>query len=127
MTSSTSLGSLAQPRPHSPNFELLDSLPVLISNLWIYASVGAAVTTHDDAGRLEFVLTCPHETPSAVELLAMFAHRHISDPLGKWHLMPVGEPWLDDSTCDVFLISLPYPFGPDLQICNLPDDHIHIL
>ncbi|MHC4879298.1 MAG: suppressor of fused domain protein [Planctomycetota bacterium] len=110
-----------------PEFRVARFAPGPRSNLWVYASIGAAVTTHDDAGRVEFVLTCPHETPRAVELLAMFAHRHIFDPLGKWHLMPVGEPWLDDSTCDVFLISLPYPFGPDLEICNLPDDHIHIL
>jgi hypothetical protein len=25
------------------------------------------------------------------------------------------------------LVSLPYPFGPELEICNLNDRHIHLL
>ena len=41
--------------------------------------------------------------------------------------MPVGEPCFDGSTCDVFLVSRPYPFGPELEICSLTDDHIHVL
>lgn len=110
-----------------PGFRVARFGPGPKSSLWTYTSVGCAVTTHGNTARLEFVLTCPHETPRTVELLAMIAHRHISDPLGKWHLMPIGEPWLDGSTCDVFLISPPYPFGPDLEICKLADDHVHIL
>lgn len=110
-----------------PDFHVARFAPGPKSELWTYVSVGCGVTKHAEAALLEFLLLCPFETPRAVELLAMFAHRHFSDPLGAWHLMPVGEPWLDDSTCDVFFISLPYPFGPDLEICNLADDHIHIL
>ena len=96
-------------------------------NLWTYVSIGSGETIHASGGRHEFLLTTPYETPRAVELLAMVSHRHISDPLGAWHLLPIGEPWLEDATCDVFFLSPPYPFGEELEICNLDDDHLHIL
>lgn len=110
-----------------PDFRVARIAPVPGQHLWTYVSIGASEIVHSDAGRLEFVLVCPHETPRAVELLAMIAHRHVSDPLGKWHLMPIGEPWIENATCDVFFVSPPYPFGSDLEICNLTDDHVHVL
>ncbi|MDR6416972.1 hypothetical protein J2808_003723 [Pseudarthrobacter sulfonivorans] len=47
--------------------------------------------------------------------------------LGLGHTVPIGEPWLPGSGCDHLLISLPYPFGPDLQTCHVGDCHIDIL
>jgi hypothetical protein len=47
--------------------------------------------------------------------------------LGLGHTVPIGEPWLPGSGCDHLLISLPYPFGPDLQTCHVGDRHIDIL
>ena len=110
-----------------PGFRVARVAPGPKVDLWAYVSVGSSQTVHSDSGRLEFLLICPHETPRAVELLAMISHRHLSDPLGKWHLMPIGEPWIENATCDVFFISPPYPFGPELEICSFADGHIHVL
>ncbi len=44
--------------------------------------------------------------------------------LGLGHTVPIGEAWLPGSVCDHLLISLPYPFGPDLQTCHVGDCHI---
>jgi len=38
-----------------------------------------------------------------------------------------GEPWIGSSQCDHLLVSTPYTFGPDLEICNFPGGHIHVL
>ncbi|MGY8769629.1 MAG: suppressor of fused domain protein [Pirellulales bacterium] len=41
--------------------------------------------------------------------------------------MPIGEPWIEGATCDVFLVSPPYPFDPEFELCNLSDDHVNFL
>ncbi|PQO25136.1 hypothetical protein C5Y96_26930 [Blastopirellula marina] len=110
-----------------PEFQVARIAPGPKCSLWTYVSIGASEIEHADVGRHEFLLTTPFETPRAVELLAMVSHRHVSDPLGSWHILPIGEPWLEDATCDVFFFSPPYPFGRALEICNLVDDHLHIL
>ncbi len=110
-----------------PHFRVGRFAPGPRFNLWVYASVGASSILHEESGQLEFVLVCPHETPRAVELLSMIAHRHVSDPLGKWHLMPIGQPWLDGSSCDVLFISPPYPFGPGFEVCDSTHSHLHFL
>jgi hypothetical protein len=43
---------------------------------------------------------------------------HRPGRLGLGHTLPIGEPWLPESACDHWLVSLPYPFGPDLQTCH---------
>jgi hypothetical protein len=50
-----------------------------------------------------------------VELVTMIAHYHRTERLGLSHLLPIGAPWLDCSSCDCFLVSLPYSFGPALE------------
>ncbi|MFI7602077.1 hypothetical protein [Actinoplanes sp. NPDC049681] len=32
--------------------------------------------------------------------------------------VPIGRPWLDGSHCDHYLVSLPYPIGPDFETCE---------
>ncbi len=110
-----------------PEFRVACFAPGPKSSLWNYASVGAAFASTATSEKLEFVLSCPYETPRAVELLAMFAHRQTFDPLGCRHLMPLGEPWLEDSACDAVLVSLPYPFGPDLEVCRLDSGIVRFL
>jgi hypothetical protein len=41
--------------------------------------------------------------------------------------MPIGEPWVNGSSCDHFLISLPYPYGPDLEIVPLGNAQARLL
>ena len=59
------------------------------------------------------------------ERLAMTAHYHHTQTLGLGHTFPLGESWLPESTLNHALISLPYPFGEDLEVFNSNNDHVH--
>lgn len=52
---------------------------------------------------------------------------HEGGKLGRGHTLPLGEPWMAGSQCDYFLVSLPYPFGPDLEIAHVGDRHVEFL
>ena len=110
-----------------PRFRVMKIAPGPKTDLWVYASLGAWEAKHEDGGLLEFMIFAPKESQRHIELLAMAAHYHLTHRLGLGHTFPIGEPWLGDSRCDHMLVSLPYPFGPELEICNLNDRHIHLL
>ena len=80
-----------------------------------------------DDPRLEFVIAAPEQDQRHVELLSMSAWYHGDRKLGTGHTFPIGEPWLPRSACEYFLVSQPYPFGPDLEVCNFPGGHVHVV
>ncbi len=84
------------------------------SGLWTYVSVGASAVI-SGIEQLEFLILSPFADDRVTELVTMTAHYHRSQRLGIRHMLPVGQPWLRDSTCDCLLVSLPYPFGPRLE------------
>jgi len=43
------------------------------------------------------------------------------------HSVPIGEPWLPGSACDHLLICLPYPIGPEFEVCEWDGGHARIL
>ena len=47
--------------------------------------------------------------------------------LDHGHTVPIGEPWLPGSACDHLLVSLPYPFGPELEMCRWDGGHARLL
>ncbi|MER6818013.1 suppressor of fused domain protein [Streptomyces cellulosae] len=94
---------------------------------WAYITAGCWSTVEADARGLEFVLTAPVRDERFADLLGSTAYYHADHHLGLEHSLPVGEPWLPGSHCDHLLISLPYPHGPDLEHCPLPDGHARIL
>jgi hypothetical protein len=60
----------------------------------------------------------------------MVAYYHGGPPeqrLDHGHTVPIGEPWVEGSACDHFLVSLPYPFGPDLERCKWDSGHARLL
>lgn len=95
------------------------------TGLWVYATVGAweARTDH----MLEFLIVAPAPDLRQVELLTMAAYYHRTQGLGVGHTLPIGEPWLEGSACDCLLVSRPYPFGPDLEVCRLGKEYLHFL
>ena len=108
-----------------PRFRVLRVAPGPKSNnLWIYTSLGAWEANAD--AKIEFMIFAPEENPRHVELLAMTAHYHSESRLGLGHTLPIGEPWLEGSLCDCILVSLPYPFGPELEICNTDKGRIRL-
>lgn len=113
-----------------PRFHVLRVAPGSTFGLWVYVSAGAWEVTADERqqhGLSEFVLSGP-EHGTHLETLAMISHYH-ADPahrLGPGHTVPIGRPWIPHASCDHLLISLPYPWGRDLEVCALGDDHIHL-
>jgi hypothetical protein len=114
------LGPILQTLPH---FRVLEIAPGEKSNLWTYISLGAWEAS--ETSKIEFMLLAPEENITHVERLAMTAYYHRNHGLGLGHTFPLGEAWLDDSLCDYMLVSLPYPFGQELEICNFNGTHVH--
>lgn len=108
-----------------PRLRVVEFAPGPRTGLWVYASAGGWEARPDP--RLEFVLVAPAPDLRHVELVTLTAWYHGRHGLGTDHTLPIGEPWLPGSGCDHLLVSRPYPFGPDLEICNVPDGHVHVL
>ncbi|KRA32847.1 hypothetical protein ASD81_13060 [Nocardioides sp. Root614] len=111
----------------NPHFRVLRMAPSTPADVWVYASVGGWAATADKNFGLEFVICTANADDRAVELLAMTVFYHRGGRLDLGHTMPIGEPWLPGATCDHLLVSLPYPFGPDLQTCHVGDRHVEFL
>jgi hypothetical protein len=109
-----------------PAFKVLRISPGPKVGLWVYISMGAWEFRKDQNERFEFMLLSPQENFRCVELLAMSVYYHKTDGLGLGHTYPVGGPWVENATCDHFLISLPYTFGPQLELCPSGEGNIHI-
>ncbi|GGN62246.1 hypothetical protein GCM10010112_20180 [Actinoplanes lobatus] len=97
----------------------------------IYATVGLWDATQRDGHALEFLLHAPEaDDEPHVELLTMVAYYHASGGdyrLGHGHTVRIGRGWLPGSACDHLLVSLPYPWGPELEACTVPGGHARVL
>lgn len=109
-----------------PEFRVLEIEPGPRTGCWTYASARASAILHEDCGRLEFFVLAPAKELQHVELLTMVAWYHKTRGLGWGHTFPLGHPWIGGSLCDHMFISTPFPFGPDLEICNFDNDHAHL-
>ncbi len=96
------------------------------TNLWVYATLGASETTVETMDGIEFLITAPAEDLRHVELLTMTAYYYHTEWLDLGHTLPIGEPWLRGSRCDHLLVSLPYAFGPRLEVCHLEKRQIRV-
>ena len=116
---------------HVPGFHVVRLAPEPADNSWLYVTTGMWEPTHQHGHGLEFVLAAPGESDRHVETLAMVSFYHASGgsfALDHGHTVPIGRPWLPGSACDHLLVSLPYPWGPSLEVCPLPNGgHIRVL
>jgi hypothetical protein len=110
-----------------PRFHVWQFAPGPRTRLWTYCSVGGWALAPANSGLIEFVLTADRQTSRMAELVTMLVHYHRDQNLGVGHTLPIGQPWLPGSKCDCFLISKPYPFGAELEVCTLGDRHVHFL
>jgi hypothetical protein len=108
-----------------PRLQVAEFAPGPKIGLWVYATIGAWEAREDS--RLEFLIAAPKRDQRHVELVTMAAWYHGRQGLGVGHTLSIGEPWLPGSTCEFFLVSLPYPFGPELEVCSLSNWHLHVL
>jgi hypothetical protein len=102
-----------------PDFRVCRVAPCKL-DAWIYVTSGASGNKINDEPAIEFILMAPQHDPIHIETLAIISHYHstLKDGLGVGHILNGGRPWLGKSKCDHFLVSLPYPFGPNLEWCR---------
>ena len=111
----------------NPGFHVLAFAPGPKSGLWSYVSVGAVDFRAPSDRRLEFLLATEDWTERAVELVTMAAWYHSTHGLGLGHTLPIGEGWVPGATCDHFLLSRPYPYGPALEELAVEGEQARIL
>lgn len=111
-----------------PGFRVLEVPPNERTAMWTYCSIGGFAHPHASGAPHEFfiLLQQPAET-RCTELLTMSCGYDALEGLDVGHTLPLGEPWLPGSTCTSALVSLPYPFGPELEMCQLGEEHAQIL
>lgn len=110
-----------------PDFRVLCVSPGPRSNFWTYLSLGASSIRHDESDATEFFVMSPSEENRNIELITMITWYHKEARLGLGHTLPIGEPWLEGSRCNHFLISTPYPFGPDFEHFHRPNLSVRFL
>jgi hypothetical protein len=114
-----------------PEFEVIAVGPGPKTPLWTYVTVGCWDATHTEREHgTEFLLCAPTNDGRHLLTLAMVAYYHAGPPeqrLDHGHTVPIGEPWMEGSACDHLLVSLPYPFGPDLEQCEWDAGHARLL
>ncbi len=109
-----------------PKFRVLEISPGSVSNFWTYVSAGAWKVKQENSGLTEFSIITETQDLRQVELLAMNAIYYMDHHLELGDSYAIGEPWAEGSKCDHMLISLPYPYGQDWEMCNLDNGHLHI-
>lgn len=112
-----------------PEFLVVRIEPKNEAQPWVYVSVGAWEVPTEFGYREEFFVIAPHEDPIHIENLAMIANLHADKKhtLNVGSIINIGRGWVDGSTCDHFLVSLPYPFGPSLEVCRSNSTVVEIL
>jgi hypothetical protein len=106
-----------------PHFRVLHFEPGPRTSRHVYVSVGAAAVR--SRPRLEFVLLSRDADATHIETLAMVAYYHHTEGLDCGHTFPIGRPWCAGASCEAFLVSLPYPFGSELE--HAGSDDIRVL
>lgn len=101
----------------SRHFEVLCLPPTSSRNAWTYATSGMSEGMQHP---IELHILSPNSSDEVPELLAAVAsfHREIGG-LALGDTVNFGKPWIQESTCEYGLVSLPYLDGPSLEILDL--------
>lgn len=95
-----------------PDFQVFQVIPNHEDEPWVYVSSGIGQFLGQ-----EFFIISPFETPEHIETLAMLASAsmHYPDRFQLRKTVNIGRPWVEQSSFQHFLISLPYPYGQELE------------
>lgn len=113
-----------------PGFHVVRLAPTPEEGDWLYVTAGLWDATQRDGHALEFILAAPAPSDRHATTLTMTAFYHAAggrNALDHGHTVPIGQPWLPESKCRYLLVSLPYPWGRNLEVCPLPQGHARIL
>jgi len=109
------------------DFRVVRVAPGPRTELTTYFSVGAWEAVAEGDCATEFLVLTQMPEMKCIELLAMVAYYHRTEGLDVGHTFPLGHGWLSGK-CDHFLVCLPYPFGPELELCDMgADGHVRFL
>ncbi|MGW1978881.1 suppressor of fused domain protein [Streptomyces sp. NPDC001889] len=99
-----------------PNFTAYRVFPQRAGEAWVYVTVGSSVDGSETGGT-EFFLMSPTPAETHSETLAMVSHFHSFEAhrLDVGSIVNIGRPWMPESRMDRLLVSLPYPYGPELE------------
>lgn len=116
-----------------PDWHVIEIAPLKVKESWIYVSIGTWEVTKDELyeqGRygLDFIITSPERNLRHVKTLAMVAVYH-SDPklrINLQRVIDIGDPWMEGSRCDHFLVSLPHSFPEERELETILINDIYI-
>ncbi|WP_421735118.1 suppressor of fused domain protein [Cellulomonas sp.] len=118
-------------RSRAPFFTAYEVAPTPSRPLWTYVSAGSlSEAMTGETHNVEFVIASETQDPRMVQHLAENSHYHCgpsSQRLDLGHRLPIGEPWVPGATVDAVLVSLPFPYGEDLEYVEWNGRHTRVL
>ncbi len=106
-----------------PRFRVACIHPANTGEPFVYLSCGAWEASVKGALGQEFFLLASHPDPAHVDTIGAVALAHLAGKglLGLGTVLPLGRPWVEGSACDHLLVTLPYPYGPNLERVPVSD------
>lgn len=110
-------------REGMPFFRVACIHPANHGEPFVYLSCGAWEATADRGLGQEFFLLAAHPSEEHVDTVGTVALAHLAARglLDLGEVLPLGRPWLPGSGADHLLVTLPYPYGPNLERVPLTD------
>jgi hypothetical protein len=113
-----------------PQLHIAKVAPAGEGEAWTVATIGMSEVDADHNHGIELVAMAPDAGAAVMFNLGMLAYYHAGpeeNRLGHGHTVPIGQGWVDGSTLDHVLITLPYPWGPKLELCQIGERLIRVL
>lgn len=113
-----------------PDLRILECVSTDAGDPAIYCSSGASDIEFGATYGLEFFLFARDPRIEHVELLSLVTYMHHlpEHHLDVGHTMNIGRPWVQGSTCDRLLVSLPFPGGAQFEYLHVGNtEHVRFL
>jgi hypothetical protein len=116
-------------RDSLPGFAVIKVEPRSPGEPYVYVTYGCFASKPIEHIRHEFFIISPRRDESHVQTLTMLANFHADARyrLDVGRVVGIGDPWMEQSSCDHLLVSLPYPYGPKLEWLRLKNICVRFL
>ena len=108
-----------------PELRILHVSPGPKTQWWTFLTVGASAA--NPANPFEYLIVGDEPRNAYAELLTILAYYGIVHNLGFGHTVSIGRALAEGSRCEYLYLSLPYTFGPELEICRVGEEEVHFL
>jgi hypothetical protein len=113
-----------------PQLHIAKIAPSIEGEAWTLATIGMSEVDTDHNHGIELVAMASDPGAAVMFNLGMLAYYHAGpqeNRLDHGHSVPIGQGWVDGSALDHVLISLPYPWGPKLELCQIGNRLVRVL